>query len=515
LPSVGHSYVAPPSDRRAAAVAWGLCLTKILLHLALVGRYGYHRDELYFIACGEHLAFGYVDHPPLVPWIAALAGALFDHSLFGLRMVPALAGGATVLLTARVARELGGGWRAVLLACTSVLVAPAYLRTGKMLCIPSLEPLFWTSASLCVVWILRGRSPRWWLVVGLIAGVGLLNKHSMLLWIAGMGVGLVATRHRVALRSPFAWLGLAVALAILAPNLGWQVRHGWPTIEFLRGISSMLEQTVPRSLFVLGQVLYMHPLTLPIWLGGLIFAFRSEQHRPFGWLYVTAAAALIVTHGKPYYLAPAYPWLFAAGGVAFERWIGERTWAHRAAVATLIAGGVALAPFGLPILPVDRVDRLGDPLFGWIVDPQQLTRELHDEHGWPEQAAVVAAVYDGLEEEERDVALVLTGQYGQAGAIDFFGRRRGLPPAASGHLTYHHWGIAPGRGGVAIAYGLPREELEALYADVREVAVIDHPLAMPSERGLPVYVCRGPIVDLAQRWPAMGRYRRRTVPPRT
>lgn len=493
-------------ERRIRLIAWSLCIAKVAVHVALIDRYGYHRDELYFIACGARLALGYVDHAPLVPWIAALAGLLFDHSLFGLRILPALAGGATVLLTARLVRELGGGPRAVLLAGIAVVIPPAYLRMSKILCIPVFEPLFWTLASLLVVRIAAGHSRKLWLAVGLVVGIGLLNKHSMLLWIAGMGVGLIATPLRRELRSPMPWLGLAVALAVVAPNLWWQAHNGWATVTFLRSMSAHLLARVPASLFLLGQVLYMHPLTLPVWLGGLVFFFTSARYRWLAWSFVVVIAALLITGAKPYYAAPAYPVLFAGGGVALERLFAERRWAHRLSVALLSAGGVALGFMSLPIFGVQRIDAVLGTTLGWIVEPNELTRELHDEYGWREQAAVIARVYRDLPDHERRVAVVLAGNYGQASAVNFFRTNGELPPAVSGHMSYHLWGVAADRGEVAIAYGMPRARLNELYGDVQEVAQIDHPLAMPKERHLPVYVCRNPSIPLARAWPSLRRY---------
>jgi hypothetical protein len=493
-------------DPRSAAIAWGFCLAKLALHMLLIERYGYHRDELYFIACGEHLAFGYVDHAPLVPWIAAMAGTLFDHSLFGLRILPAVAGAATILLTARLTRELGGGRFAVLLACLAAFIPPAYLRMGKILCIPVFEPLFWTAGSLLVLRLIRGGDRRLWLAVGAVVGVGLLNKHSMLLWVAGLGAGLLLTPLRRELRRPMPWLGLAAALLIASPNLVWQIQHDWATFHFLRQMSAGVLAEVPRSLFLLGQILYMHPFTLPLWLAGLWFCITAEngRYRVFAWSFVTIVAALLVTHAKPYYLAPAYPVLFAAGAVWTAPRLGAR-WMRVASVAALLLGGAALAAISVPVLSVDRIDRLLAGGLGWVVEPEMLTQELHDEHGWPEQVAVVARVHATLPPEEKPHALVLTANYGQAGAVDHFGPALGLPHAASGHMSYHDWGIPPGRGEVVIAYGFPQATLERLFADVRAVERIDHPLAMPHERNVVVFLCREPRVPLADAWPTLRR----------
>jgi 4-amino-4-deoxy-L-arabinose transferase-like glycosyltransferase len=489
---------SPLSSRRFWAIAGGLALFHLALHVAIIGRFDYHRDELYFIACGRRLAFGYVDHPPLVPWIAALADRL-GASLFALRILPALAGAGTILLAGLAARELGGGARAVGLACLCVLVGPAVQRMSGLLCIPIFEQPLWTLASFLVLRILRGARPTRWLAVGAVVGVGLLAKHSMLLWIAGMGVGLVATRARRELATPWPWAGFAIAAAMFATNLVWQAQHGWATAEFLRNMSSGVLARVPRVLFLLGQLLYMNPFTAPVWIAGIVAAWRAPVTRPFALSFLTIVLALLVTRGKPYYLAPAYPMMFAFGAVAIERWApAHRLWPI--GVAALAASGVAFGLYSLPLLPVATVDRITEATLGGVVRPEQLSGELHDEFGWREQAAAVARVRASLPADERDAALVLAGNYGEASAIEFFGRG----PVASGHLNWHMWGVVPAE--VVIALGYRRETLDRLFSDVREAGRAEDSPAISYERSIPVYVCRAPRVPLTEAWPSLRRY---------
>lgn len=338
-------------------------------------------------------------------------------------------------------------------------------------------------------------------------GLGLLNKHSMLLWIAGTGVGLVATRRRRDLATPMPWLGLGVAAAVFAPNLLWQAQNDWATVTFLRGMSSGVLSKVSRPIFLLGQGLFMNPLAVPVWTVGLVAALRGERTRLFGVAFLAITAMLLITRGKPYYLAPAYPVLFAIGAVAIERWAreGARRWVPRAEAALLALSGGALGLQALPILSVETLDRVTRAMLGDRIDPEDLSRELRDEFGWREQAAVVGRVHASLTPEEQTLSIVLTGNYGEASAVAFFGGPELHP--ASGHLSWHDWGFEPQRGSVVIAYGLRRRTLERFIADVREVDRIDHPYATSEERDLPVYVCRGPIVPLTEAWPSL---RRRT-----
>lgn len=491
-----------PWSRKERFTFAGLVLAKLLLHVALITRYGFHRDELYYVACGRHLAFGYVDHPPLVPWLARLSEVLFGPGLVGLRMWAVLAGTATVALSLLLCRALGGRWFSLLITGLSVLLAPAYLRMGVMLCIPVFEPVFWLGCSLFLLRIARGGSPRLWLAFGLVFGVGLLNKHSMLLFGPGLCLGLLATSLREQLRKPWIWLGGAVALAIFAPNLVWQAGHGWPTVAFLWNMNRTVLSHVSRGLFLAGQLLYMHPFLVVVWGVGLVWLLRQKQagERTLGFVWVGALAVLLLTRGKPYYLAPAYPALFAAGGTALERWLGTR--GRAVLVAWLAVGSTLSLSLGLPLLPLWQIDRMTQTLFGWAVKPTDLTHDLHDEFGWPEQAEVVTRVVDMLSPEERRHAVILTSNYGEASAVAYFGHD--LPRVVSGHMTYYLWGHGPDSPSVVIAYGMPRRSLTPLFEHVEQRARIHSPLAMESD--LPVFVCSSPRRPWVSIWPTLRRY---------
>lgn len=498
---------------RVSGVAALMFLAKLAVHVPWLEQYGFHRDELYFIDCGAHLDFGYVDHAPLIPWLAWLTGALFDHDLFALRMFSVMAGAFAAAITVLIARELGGGRLAQVVAGLCVVVAPAYLRMAKILSIPAIELLWWTLASYFVLLALVRDEPRRWLHVGIIAGIGLLTKHTMLLWGAGIAVGMALTPSAWPhLRTRWPYIGFLIALLLFVPNLWWQQQHDWATLEFIRRAQEGMLARIPRLLFVAGQFLYMHPLAAPVWLAGIAFSFRGAdvRARPIAWIFVTAFALLLLTRGKPYYLAPAYPVLFAAGSVAVERWLlrWSAAAARNAVVVWALAAAAFAFPLSLPLLPLPQTERLIERLFGWAVPPQALTHDLHDEFGWREQVATVAAVYRGLQSEERSRAVIFTGNYGQASAVAFFGRRHGLPRAASGHMSHYFWtqrdALAQAR--IAIAYGLPASLLSDLFASCDEVARTSHPLAHPAEDQLPIYVCREPRIPLDRAWPRLRRF---------
>jgi hypothetical protein len=294
----------------------------------------------------------------------------------------------------------------------------------------------------------------------------------------------------------------------LAPNIVWQIRHDWPTVEFLRHIRRDQLEGIPRSLFLLGQVLYQHPFTLPLWIGGLWFLWHGPRTRFVACAYGIVLTAWLLTHAKPYYLAPAYLPFFAAGAVHLEQAIrtGRRSRLRIAVPVALAAGGAALVPFALPVLPLETADRWIDRLVGFAIEsPVDLTLELHDEYGWREQAATLADVRETLAPQERATCKILAWNYGEAAAVNVFGPEYGLPPAVSGNMSYFLWGSGR-ETEVVLAFGMPRRELEPLFADIAEAARIGHPLAVRSEKDLPVFVCRGARQSLLAAWPSLRRY---------
>jgi hypothetical protein len=468
------------------------------------------RDEYYFVACGLHPDWGYVDHPPLVPWIAGAIYKLFGDNLFALRLPAALAGAALVVLTMHACAWFGGDRFARLLAGLAVIVAPAYLRMGGMLNLPVFEQLFWLWGSLLVFQIAKHARPlNHYLLVGAVAGIGLLNKHSMLLWGAGLVVAMLFTPLRRNLRTRWPYLGAGLALLAFLPNLLWQAHSGWATLEFLRGMSDGTLRQISRGLFLLGQLLYMHPLTVPLWGSGLwwLWSTGGRHARPFAIQYLVVLGVLLLTSAKPYYLAPVYPLLFAAGGVQVS--IGASLWSRTMrslAVAVLVVGGGALGAFTLPLLPLAMVDATITKLFRGTVAPKDLTMDAHDQFGWKEQASTLASVSASVSEHLSDHSLplaIVTGNYGEASTLQYFRRRYSLPPVYSGNMSQYLWPPPIGLFRV-VTYGLGPKGIERLCEHRHRVGVIEHPLAL--ETDIPVMLCEEPI-NLRDLWPTLKRYR--------
>jgi hypothetical protein len=516
------------SDTHAAALdatrerAWALSSTgvllalaaaKLLFHLFGIRHYGFFRDELYYMACGEHLAWGYVDQPPLVALLAWVSHHLLGNTIVSLRLLPVLAGSAAAFLTGLLARELGGGRFAQFLAATSILCATAYLAFDSFFSMNAFEPLFWLLGVWIVVRIVKGRTARLWLLFGVVAGVGLENKHTMLVFGFALMAGLVLAGHGRLFRSPWIWFGGLLALAIFFPNLVWEARHGWPQIEVVR--NAQLYKNVPVSplAFLADQVIFMNPLTLPVWLGGLAWCFFARQGRPFrflGWTYLIVLAVFMVFDGKSYYALPVYPFLAAAGGVAFEQFSesAARRWLRVAFPVLLVAGGLIAAPFGVPLLPIETFIRYSAILPAGKMGKTerdavnvQLPQLYADMFGWDTLAGTVAQVYDSLPASDRADCGILGGNYGEAGAIDYYGPALGLPKALSGHNSYFYWGPRGYSGACMIIFGERSEEFVKYFGEVHVAATSVSPHAMPNERNVPIYVCRKPIVPLGELWP--------------
>jgi len=495
-----------------AASRWpiGLAIATLVLHVATNTGYNFFRDEFYYVACGRHLAWGYVDQPPLVAVLAALSRLVFGPSLGGLRFLPALAGAFTVLLAGKMARELGGGAYAQALAALCVIVAPAFLEGFTLFTMNAFDFLFWTVMCWLLIRILRGGDERLWLAFGLVAGLGLLNKTSVLFLLGGVFLGLLVTRQRRRLARRWPWAGAALALALFAPHIVWQIQHGWPTLEFMRAAQAEKNAHLSPLAFLLGQALIHHPLTAPVWIAGLAFLLTSRRAaglRPLGLAYVFIFALFVVTGAKLYYLSPMYPLLFAAGSVAFAgATVRGRRWARPAAVGLLLAGGAALAPLVLPVLPPARLEaymraiHVKPPLMERHRAPR-LSQTFADEFGWEEMVARVARVYHALPPEERAKCAIFARNYGEAGAIDFYGPRFGLPPAVSGHNNYWIWGPPPGRGELVITVGETEEDVGKTYREVRVADRTRDEWCMPYEDDLPIIVGRSPRATLEEIWP--------------
>lgn len=465
-----------------------------VLLVALASRYGYHRDELYFLAAAHHLGWGYADQGPVVPLIARVMSAIDPDSLTLLRLPSAIAAAATVLLTGIQARELGGGPRAMSISSACAAVAVIVLFTGHLLSTSTFDLLCWTAVTWLAVRAVRTGDDRLWLVAGVVLGLGLLNKPLPAFLAAGLVGGVLVAGPRRLLVSPWVWAGAAAALALWSPWLIWQSAHGWPQLDVSRSIASGGSTSSQAWWAVVPfQLLLVSPVLAPVWIAGLVRLFRSAdlaRFRLVGWAWVLLAVVFMATGGKPYYLAGLLPTLIAAGAVGAERWLdrGRRRGRRALLVAALVTSAFIDATIALPILPV----RDAAPAIAANADVGETI-------GWPELARTVAEVSRRLPPGSRPI--ILTENYGEAGAVDRFGPALGLPRAFSGHNAYGYWGSPPGAAGPVIGIGLPPSTLAllrrcSLAARVRNDAGVDN-----DEDGEPVTICDGPRRPWAVEWP--------------
>jgi 4-amino-4-deoxy-L-arabinose transferase-like glycosyltransferase len=500
-----------PWIESAGALVAAIAAVKLLLHLYAGRHYGYFVDELYYLACANHLAWGYVDQPPLIALVTWFARLLLGDSLPAIRFFPALAGAAKVLLTGLIARELGGKRFAQGLAALCVLAAPGFLALDNFLTMNAFEPLFWMGCAWLVIRIVRTGNARLWLWFGLLAGIGLENKYSMLIFGFAIVAGLLLTPERRFLRTKWLWIGGLVAFLLFLPNLLWNIHYHFPFLELQANIRRSGRNVDLTPLAFLGQeILAMLPMSAPVWLAGLWFFFFRREGKPFralGWAWLATAALILALNPRTYYLFPAFPMLFAGGGVLWERWLaGPRVqWIKPAYAVLIVLMAAVLAPTMVPVLPVETYIR-----YSAATHLQQPRVERHklgplpqlfaDQFGWEEMVATVARVYNGLPADVRARTAIYAQNYGQAGAVDLFGPRYGLPKAICGHQNYFLWGPRDYTGESVIVMEGRQEDLEKRFEVVRKVARVEHPYSMPYEH-FDVFYCRGLRSPLKHLWP--------------
>jgi hypothetical protein len=495
--------VVPDAKTSGMWAAAAIAAFSFALHMFANGRYGYFRDEFDYIICGRHPAWGYVDQPPLLPSLSRIFLAIFGESLRGVRLLPALTASALILMTAAITRELGGKRFALILSAITVLIAPIYLSGGSLLtsnC--DLEVLLWTACIFCAILAVRRDQPRYWLWFGVIAGIGLQEKYSILVLGFAMVVGLLLTSQRRILLNKWIWLGGAAALLIFVPNLLWNVANHWPFVELMRNIKDAGRDVVlsPWQYFS-QQALLLHHLSTPVWITGVVAFLIAARFRPLrflGWTYLISFAVFVILKGKNYYLAPIYPVYLAAGSVMIDSAIdaSRQRWLKPLFAVILLAGGAVFAPLAVPILPIDEFISYMRRL------PIKLPRSEHshmrvvlpqhyaDQFGWNEIVDEVVVAWNQIPTEQRKDCGIMAQNYGQAGAIDFLGPKYGLPPALSGHQSWWLWGPRGYSGNCLIVLDDTRERLETLFDHVDFVGTSkSNPYAL--ERDLPVFICRG------------------------
>jgi len=510
------------------AIVLYIAAAKLLLHLLMVARYGIFRDEMYYLACSRHMAWGYVDHPPLTVWIAWVSRVVLGDSPLGVRLLPILAGTAVVWLAGRLAREMGGGRFAQGMTALAVFVVPLYLVAHTWLTDNVFEQLIWMTCIWLVMRAVNTGDARYWLWFGVAAGLGFENKYSIAFLLLGLLVGVALTPQRHFLKSRYLWLGVVACAVISLPNLLWQAHYHFPFLELIHNVRMSSRDFVRGPVaFIVDQGMIMNPVLFPLWVGGLIWLFfgkntgnresRSDgpaqsagRYRLLGWTYVALLTAFIAMKAKNYYVAPIYPLLFAAGAIGLERMAQGRpigTWVRGTYVALVVLAGAALMPFSVPLLAPENFLRYQKAM-GFQppeIEHQQngpLPQWYADEFGWQEMVEKVAKVYNSLPPEERARTAIFSNGWGEAAAVDFYGPRYGLPQAISKHNSYWIWGPRNYDGSSMIILRSGGRDEPRLFQRVEVVGRAEHPYARRDEY-FDIYLCRGLKQDLRDAWPKM------------
>ena len=495
--------------RGSLAILLALAAARLALHCATNWHYGFHRDELGVLDDARFLDWGYVSYPPFTPFVARVALILFGPSLVGLRFFAALAQSVAMVITGLMARELGGRRWAQVVAALAAAVSPMSVCMGTMFQYISFDYLWWVLAAYSVIRLLRSENPRWWLVIGAVLGLGMMTKYTMIFFVSGIVAGVVLTPARRYLMSPWLWAGAVLSLVIFAPNIIWQMQHNFVSLAFLNHIHARDVEIGRTDGFLVQQLFVSANLfTLPLWLAGLYFYFVSPAGRRFralGWMFLVPLVLFFLARGRAYYMAPAYPMLLAAGTVCWngwlERWSATGARLGRAATWTALTAGAAFSAVTImPIAPINS--------WGW-----RLTSRLHDNFteqiGWPELAQTVARIYAALPEAEKSHTAILAGNYGEAGAINLYGRQYGLPDVISGINTYWWRGYGAQSPEVVILVGFSRESAERFANDVELAGHVSNPYGVQNEETKDhpdIFVCRGFKKSWPEFWKGFQRF---------
>ncbi|MFN2280081.1 MAG: glycosyltransferase family 39 protein, partial [Candidatus Promineifilaceae bacterium] len=478
----------------------------VIFHILTNGQYGFHRDELDILLNARQLDWGYVAYPPFTPFIARIGLTLFGSSLVGLRLFPALAQGIVVILSGLMARDFGGGRWAQATAAVAVAISPVALTTGTLIQYMSFDYLWWVLLSFCTVRLLRTEDPRWWMGMGAAIGLGMMTKYTMLFFAAGLAVSILITSSRRYFRSPWLWAGAGLALFIFLPNLLWQVQHDFISLDFLSAIHAR-DLSWGRADGYLPEQLYVaaNPFTLPLWIAGFVFCFfapAGKKFRPLAWMYLATFLLLLVSRGRSYYLAPAYPMLLAAGSAWLGSWVqslprSKATWIWAGLAALLSLGALLAVLTSKPVVPV------GSALWDRAMELNLTAAEMI---GWPDLAQQVAAVFAALPPEEQAAAAILAGNYGEAGALDLYSEEYGLPRVISGANSLWARGYGDPAPETVIVVGFEGQYARRYFRSCQAAGQVSNRYGVRNEessRHRTIFICRQPWHPWPEMWPDM------------
>ncbi len=489
---------------------------KFIINLGLDQHYGYFRDEFLYIMMSRRLLDGPIDMPLFAPALLAAIRWIFGESLFALHLFPTLAGAGNIILTILMVRRLGGKLFAQTLAGVCVLLAPVYLGMSSSYSYDPFDQFFWILTLFALFKILIDENPRGWIFFGVAAGLGLLTKQSMLFLGFAITLALLITSQRNQFKTKWIWAGAGIAFLFFLPYLIMQMKLDWPVLGYFLFYTTSKTYPVSPIEFLKFQIITLNPLSFPGWFTGLWFFFFSKNRktlRTIGWTYLILFFLFMFLKAKFYFLVPAYPILFAAGAVTIENLTGQqKLWILRPAYLTiLILTGLLIAPMAGPFLPVETFIKVTQFKKGMEVKNERLKEGVlpqffADRFGWENMTNQVIKVYQSLSPEEQCNVCIFAGNYGEAGAIEFFGKQYGLPPVISGHGQYFYWGPGECSGEIVIVVGVRENDLKNVFQIVEQKGLIQHEYVMPYENNLPVFLCRQPRAPLGELWKDVGHF---------
>ena len=491
-------------DKKENNLIFIISLLTLLLHLFTnaFASYGIFRDELYYLACANRPDFGYVDQPPLSIWFLIVFRFLFGDSLFALRLLPAILHAVLVFITGRMTLKTGGGTTAVFISCLAVALAPVILGMHTIYSMNAFDYLFWGLTAYVLILIIEGERKDLWILLGLVLGLGLLNKVGVLWLCLGVFIALLLTPQRKYLKTTMPWVSFLIAFVLFLPYIIWNITHDFSHLEFIQNALRYKYSGLTPIDFISGQFMNVNPASAIIWLAGLYFFFFHKEGKKFmmlGIVYLTAFLILLLNgHSKAEYLAVAYPILFAGGGVLIEKisHVKNWSWVKYAVIIPLVLSGILLIPLALPILPVKTYIKYADalgfaPSTAESKELAELPQFYADMFGWEELAKNVSEVYKSLPEEEKEYTVVHCGNYGEAGAIEYYSKYYELPPVVSPHNSYWYWwNFNQKVTTIIVLGGNPENHYESL-KEVSLAAIHTCKYCMPYENNLHIFVGRG------------------------
>jgi len=471
-------------------------------------QYGFHQDEMVVLDNANNLDWGFVEYPPLTPFLARIELTLFGLSLVSARTFSALASGVVFVLTGLMARELGGNRRTQIVAAVAAAIAPFALLMGALIQYVTFDFLWSVLIAYLVIRLLKTEDPRWWLAIGAVIGLGMMTKYTMIFFAAGVIGGVLLTDARRYLKSPWLWSGAALSVLMFLSNLIWQIQHNFVSLEFLSSIHARDVAIGRTQGYVIEQfLLSSNPFVIPLWIAGLIYLFRNQngkRYRMIAWMYVIPFLIYLFTQGRSYYQASAYPMLFAAGAVAWQGWL-EKMSAQRSRIvfgttwALIVIGAVIGGALSLPIAPINS------PLW-------DITSQVHDifteQIGWHEMIQTVAGIYDELPADEKSHTGIVAGENDEASALNLYGGEYGLPKAISGSDTFFLRGYGNPPPETLIVVGFTQENVNSLFEQCSVEGTVTNPYGVKNDLSDPpnIFVCRGPRLPWDELWKQLKRY---------